>query len=397
MKICLFWSTVYSGNMGVNALTYSALLYLQEAAEKNGFSSPEYILVGTACGEQITDRINVGNREIKFKFYPIKNSYKKALFNPSSIPFYQDVKDADLVIDLGEGDSFTDIYGIERFRKLLASKLYCLRLRKKLILFPQTIGPFNNFWVRQSANFVIEKSFRVYVRDTLSGEYVSKHTRKPYKEFTDLAFLLPYGQNDELRNNAYTNVGINVSGLLWNGGYTKNNMFGIQSNYQELIRRLITSFLQKREVKVHLVSHVLVDSMPVEDDYQVCKNLNEEFPETIVAPYFHTPIEAKSYISGLDFFVGSRMHSCIAALSASVPVVPVAYSRKFTGLFNHTLEYPFVVDATKSDEDYTLNFILDQFENIEYLKEKVSNSTKIIDRYNQDFQSELVQIFSELN
>ncbi len=396
MKICLFWATVYSGNMGVNALTYSALLYLQEAAEKNGFFNPEYVLIGTACREQKNDNIIVGDRKIDFKFYPIKNSYKKTFFDPQSMPFYQEVKDADLIIDLGEGDSFTDIYGIQRFRELLASKLYCLRLRKKMILFPQTIGPFNNFWVKQFSNFIINQSFRVYVRDSLSGDYISKNTKKPHKEFTDLAFLLPYAPNYELKNDDYTNVGINISGLLWNGGYTKNNMFGICADYQTIIRELVLSFLSQHRVKVHLISHVLVDSIPVEDDYQVCKKLQEEFRETIVAPYFRTPVEAKNYISGLDFFVGSRMHSCIAALSASVPVIPIAYSRKFTGLFNHTLEYPFVIDATKSSKDYTLGFILEQFKNIEYLRQKISNSGKIIDKYNQEFRSELAQIFSEL-
>jgi polysaccharide pyruvyl transferase WcaK-like protein len=38
------------------------------------------------------------------------------------------------------------------------------------------------------------------------------------------------------------------------------------------------------------------------------------------------------------------MHSTIGAFSAGVPVIPVAYSRKFNGLFN-TLEYPYYIDA----------------------------------------------------
>ena len=50
-------------------------------------------------------------------------------------------------------------------------------------------------------------------------------------------------------------------------------------------------------------------------------------------------MEAKSHISGMDFFIGSRMHACIAAYSSGVPVFPLGYSRKFTGLFAEKLGY----------------------------------------------------------
>ena len=39
------------------------------------------------------------------------------------------------------------------------------------------------------------------------------------------------------------------------------------------------------------------------------------------------------------------MHACIAAFSSGVPVVPMAYSRKFEGLFG-TLGYGRTVDCT---------------------------------------------------
>jgi len=72
------------------------------------------------------------------------------------------------------------------------------------------------------------------------------------------------------------------------------------------------------------VSHVISERFVVEDDYRIAQKLAEEFPGTIVAPRFRNSSEAKSYISGLDFFCGSRMHACIAAFSSGVPVVPVA-------------------------------------------------------------------------
>ena len=55
------------------------------------------------------------------------------------------------------------------------------------------------------------------------------------------------------------------------------------------------------------------------------------------------------------------MHSTIGAISTGVPVIPIAYSRKFNGLYD-TLGYPYYVDAKsgiKFDQaiEETLDFV----------------------------------------
>ena len=70
----------------------------------------------------------------------------------------------------------------------------------------------------------------------------------------------------------------------------------------------------------------------------------------VLAPDFKDPIEAKSYISNMDVFIGARMHSTIGAISAGVATIPFSYSKKFEGLFGN-LNYPFVISATRIDTD----------------------------------------------
>lgn len=48
----------------------------------------------------------------------------------------------DLVADIGAGDSYSDIYGITRFRNMDFTKSWARRLRRQYILLPQTIGPY---------------------------------------------------------------------------------------------------------------------------------------------------------------------------------------------------------------------------------------------------------------
>jgi len=59
--------------------------------------------------------------------------------------------------------------------------------------------------------------------------------------------------------------------------------------------------------------------------------------------------------------MGARMHACIAAFSSGVPVVPMAYSRKFAGLFG-ALGYNETVDCTTQSADDILTRIFDAYD-----------------------------------
>ena len=108
--------------------------------------------------------------------------------------------------------------------------------------------------------------------------------------------------------------------------------------------------------------------------------LFEEYnhPNLILSPLFLDPIVAKSYIAGMDFFMGARMHSTIAAFSSEVPVFPMAYSRKFNGLFTDTLQYPYMADMKAQSETEILAGIKQCYEQREKLKELEHNRMQTI-------------------
>lgn len=219
------------------------------------------------------------------------------------------------------------------------------KVNKPYCILPQTIGPFDNPQIREQAIKGIQWAKCVMVRDKQSADYVKELIPScKVSEVIDVAFFLPYKK--KTFDPSFIHVGINVSALLWHGGYTMNNQFGLKCEYHELIREIIKYFLSMDSVKVYLIPHVVSGERGIENDYAVSYDLCEEFnnPNLILAPLFLDPIAAKSYISGMDFFMGARMHSTIAAFSSGVPVVPMAYSRKFNGLFGDTLNYPCVAD-----------------------------------------------------
>lgn len=66
------------------------------------------------------------------------------------------------------------------------------------------------------------------------------------------------------------------------------------------------------------------------------------------------------------------MHATIGAFSSGVPVVPMAYSRKFNGLFIDTLQYDAMVDMKTMNNNLILSEITKNFANRSNLKEMIN-------------------------
>jgi len=253
---------------------------------------------------------------------------------------------ADLILDLSAGDSFTDIYGIKRFIYTSLPKLIAITMKKKLILMPQTMGPFNNKIIRAVSKYIVNNCYMNYARDIVSYNYLLNDlkVRKTKAALSpDMAFNMIPSQEDligdimEVNNkNKAPIIGINISALLFNGGYTSKNQFNLIIDYKRLIDEIIQFFIEKN-CNIVLVPHVLCSGDIREDDYSLCRNKAEEIKKRY--PYIYTfkkeyiEDQIKAIIGECDFFIGSRMHSCIGAISMGVPTVPVAYSRKFIGIW----------------------------------------------------------------
>src|SRR5690606_20724910 len=104
-------------------------------------------------------------------------------------------------------------------------------------------------------------------------------------EASDVAFRLPCDAPPE-RNDGIVRVGLNISGLLFNGGYTGRNMFALACDYPALARALVGHFASLPGCQVHLIGHVNSHHNAVEDDYRVAERLAAEFPGTVLAPRF---------------------------------------------------------------------------------------------------------------
>ncbi len=381
LHIALPWHAIGHGNLGIDALTRSNIAILRAAAARIG----REVRFTTLCAAPATDVVLPDDVTIG----PMPR-LRAALTGRS--PFLAVLRDADLVVDIGEGDSWTDLYGGRRFAFHAGTKLAALALAKPLVLAPQTIGPFASGWRSRLADAIMRRARAVFARDTLSAEYLAgRRLRCETATFIDVAFRLPFTRT--ARPAGPPRVGLNVSGLLYRGGYHGRNDFALTLDYAALTHRLIDYF-EATGAEVHLIPHVTAPGRN-DDDVGLLGELRQRHPAVVVPPRFADASAAKSYIAGLDFMVGGRMHACIATFSAGVPVVPIAYSRKFNGLFG-TLGYPHFVDGRIIGTDRAFAAIRTAFTERDRLAAAIRPGLALADERLDAYEARLAAILGEL-
>lgn len=199
---------------------------------------------------------------------------------------------------------------------------------------------------------------------------------------------LPYDKQlskQKYDNNAELNIGINVSNLLWHDGKD----FGFRLDYVRFTKQLVEELSHK--YRVHLIAHTYDRN---DGEYRIAEELHRLYPKTILARTFVSPIDAKNYISKMDFFIGARMHATIGAFSSGVPIAPIAYSRKFSGLYG-SIGYPYIIDCTVLDESEAVNKVLEMIENIDTYENKQAVALKNAIKLNGQYRVFLREKLSE--
>lgn len=385
LNIILGNAPINNGNRGCVALSYTSIYLIDKVLSEAGIDYTLY-LPDSGLAETGEYTIDVAGKTIHYynirhvATTKIRGVLKQIVQYKDYLQAVKVYRNADYILDIGQGDSFADIYGKERFGNINLIHREAIRFKKPYCLLPQTIGPFKDLKIREQAIKAMANADMVMARDGQSYDYAKEIAPKltNLKEYIDVAFFLPYIKQEFDKD--YVHVGLNISALLWHGGYTQDNQFGLKDDYEAMVRSIISYFLKMPDVKLHLIPHVVGDERHIENDYAVSFDIQKEFnnPRLVLSPLFLSPVDAKDYISGMDFFIGARMHATIAAFSSGVPVVPMAYSRKFNGLFIDTLNYNNLVDLKVDTKEAALDKIKASFENRQTLREEIKQQNETV-------------------
>jgi len=410
INVCILGAAFDTNNRGVSALSSSLVRLITDAVPDAGIS----FFMGNPA--RINKVVNFAGKDIMVNVINCRMSPKAKIkehllfllllallirFSPS-IRFREmiihwnsrlsELYDCNFIGAINGGDSFSDIYGLRRFVQGMIPIIILILMGKRLILLPQTYGPYHSPLARTIARWIILHSSKVLSRDRESIQLINEllentKTEVPISFCPDVAFTLPsafpttfamYPPADVFGKGTW--VGINVNGLMFHGGYTGTNMFGLHFDYKDFILNLIEKLMKETSARILLIPHTYGEKGDVESDpeasrqvYDALKDKNRDRLYLLTGEY--KEFEIKGIIERCDFLIGSRMHACIAAISQAVPTAAVAYSKKFRGVFESVGLETMVVDARSVGLDEAVYKIIDLYRNREL--EMVSMKQKI--------------------
>lgn len=381
-NICLFGAMPDTSNLGVSALCYSTLSSIARRvsdAKITVFDHGNGVRSATYNHDDITFEYTLCGAVNSRRFYRSNNLWNMrvcAWLGGLGNLGVQNVVRATAILDISQGDSFTDMYGRRRFAVVTLPKLIALQQQRPLILLPQTYGPFDSPRCQHIARRIVRKAAAAWARDERSFSSLREllgNTFDPNRHHSgvDVAFTLPvikprrslpekivfWLSSDRPR----PTIGFNVSGLIFNNPDAAISRYGFRADYRKVVTRFIRRVLQQTNLNVLLIPHVLAAEGHYESDPDANRAVFEELVDIandrlVVVPPDYDHSEMKWIISRCDWFCGTRMHSAIAGLSTGVPTAAIAYSLKTQGVFETCGQGDHVVDPRSlSTEDVVAN------------------------------------------
>ena len=417
LKICIMGASTSTNNRGVSALAVSLVkifLTLDHNAKLTFItgsrnSQPQRInlaekeLLIPTVGYRLSPKAPL-HQHLFFIFViailqrciPFRKTREKLI---SRNPVLNSMYNADFIADIQGGDSFSDIYGLPGFMLGTLPMLIALLLRKKLVLLPQTYGPYKSRVAKAIAAYIVSRSFYSFSRDKKGLQFLQRAMHNGTSDFSfcpDVAFMLDpiipakVVIVPEMAERKKPLVGFNINGLMYNGGYTRNNMFSLAIDYNILVVD-VAKLILSQNACVLLIPHTYGLSNNVNSDPSACdeivKLIGSDSLHVLKGEYNQS--ELKSIIGTCDFFIGSRMHACIAALSQGIPTVGVAYSEKFVGVFDSVGAGEMVVDCRSSSYESIINIIKNQYSG----RSKAGQQNK---KRIEEIRAEILRQFSRL-
>lgn len=422
---CILGASLTTGNMGVSALAASLVKLILTARPD---ADVAFFIAERSSKPQ---ELELAGRKISIKIVNMRLSPQALLSGEhvlvllllallhQMIPFrffreavlksnerLRIISQADFIGDVRGGDSFSDIYGIKNFILGSLPSIITLLMGQKLILLPQTYGPYQSNISRKIARYILSHAHIILSRDresmALAQNILGKNKSSKQIIFCpDVAFALDSivpkdGVIKPFINTGKDNpiVGLNINGLLYNGGYTRDNMFNLKMDYKLFVHQLSETILKKTNANLLLIPHTFAARGHVESDPDACTEvfaaLSPVYPgriQMITGEYDQHAV--KGVIGRCNFFIGSRMHSCIAALSQKIPTVAIAYSKKFKGVFDSVGAGNFVIDARDTETQEAFNMIEAMFIDRAQIEHKLQTQIEAV-------QQQQMKIFREI-
>ncbi len=313
---------------------------------------------------------------------------------------------SDVILDIS-GDMLTDTYGYKVFFRKFKEFIIMNMLKKKVIILPQSMGPFHHFGTEAVAQFFLKKAEIVMPREKITQVVLQRLCLENISPiYPDLALSLqPFSDSEDVSHYAHliakskkTVIGLSISGSItrYAGQRKKSNANEDQELFISKFATALQTIRNKYNVVFVFVPHVIGPTREDDDrivSRKVARKINEQ--DCILVEDIEDSRKLKYLISCCDLFIGSRMHANIAALSSGVPTMSIAYSHKYLGIMEMFGLEKYVVDYTVLTQQILEETIIEFIENKAVLREMMQQKMNIVAQDIRRFDEMLIKEFTQ--
>jgi colanic acid/amylovoran biosynthesis protein len=247
----------------------------------------------------------------------------------------EDYASADLIIANG------GTYLVEHY--LISGRLLdldiSLAVSRPLILFTQSLGPFQNEHNQTRMRNIVERARLILLRDKQSLIHLQALGPRALNAriTADAAFgIEPPGRHSA--SIPHTSLRVAISVREWK--HFQSDPPASQVKYLEAIRDATVHLIRQHGAEIVFVSTCQGIPEYWADDSTTARRVYEMLPadvapSVLVDASFHNPTTLLEILYGFDLVIATRMHMAILSLLAGAAVVPIAYEFKTQELFRN--------------------------------------------------------------
>lgn len=270
------------------------------------------------------------------------------------------------------------------------------KCKKPVIMMGNSIEPIKRKIIKFFTEKILLKVDYVYARETITYQYLSEFMPKEkYELIPDMAFMLEdviekKEMIDKFKESHDILFGITVRN--WNFPNAVESKEIAMERYVSSIVEMMETLIQKNKAGFIFIPQVIVEYA---DDTEVAKKIRERLPEQYKESFLilHddlSPVEIKTLIGNMDYFIGTRMHSNIFATSMKVPTVAIAYEKKTNGIMETVGLQDYVVEIDQITPEKLIEKVNKSLKNRQIIQQKLENK---IPELRKEIMSKLENVF----
>ena len=325
----------------------------------------------------------------------------KKLFSEKVYNTVKEFATADAIYVKGGG--FIHAYGEKTAPYLMWYFLFyvrlALKLKKKVVFFPNSYGPFEGLTVKEQVKSVFNKMDLVYAREHVSAQSLGNLLGKKIPLEMDLGFFLQKGSQSEAEkvlakynlSKEDKIVGVTIRPWRFPGMRNPEELY---DNYIDSVVEL-TKYILGKGYKVALCNQSLGPNSH-EDDRNAIKDVYNkvQHPNIVWINENLTCEVLKALYSNFYFFVGTRFHSIIFSLTSIVPSIAIGYGgNKAKGIMGDFNLNEYVVQIHEVSTQQLINMFDAAITNYTDIQDKLKSSMSLVDESRNRMISDIKSLY----